>query len=1205
MVRVVRNDNGIELTVSGSGSSRTFIMPACAVTVSVSFKETPYTITKSTPSHGSFSVPTSGTLGQTITISSITPDADYSIDMVRVVRNDNGQELTVSGTGSSRTFTMPASAVTVSVSFSAIPYTITKSTPSHGSFSVPTSGTLGQTITISSITPDTDYSIDMVRVVRNDNGIELTVSGSGSSRTFIMPACAVTVSVSFKETPYTITKSTPSHGSFSVPASGTLGQTITISSITPDADYSIDMVRVVRNDNGMELTVSGSGSSRTFIMPACGVTVSVTFAEIEISNITVSPTTLTLYVDDPSYTLDWAITPSDALGTVTFSSSNPAVATVTSGLTPAEGTNGTITAKSPGTAIITASIGGKTATCTVTVIEITPPLITADEGHPKGLEVTISSSDPGTTVYYSVQDYYNGIDYCNYTDPPFNDNMYDYSGPFIVNYFDQPADITDWIDAFPLGYLSDVFGDDLGPVYRVKACAVKTINGVEHKSRIVESKVRYYGDFNPVVYKDFGYWDEDADSWTRITSKIPEECFYNQGTFSGATIGGGGNEYYYIQTFYAKCGVSYNGFPSMISRYIVYNIDPDSTSTNISDIVTVKGKNGLSIKNDSTVTQSGDKTELLLKFDWDGIMYWYDNSTYLTVEAIEGQPELRSVSIEIGNATPTSVAFTETPSEPLDIGETFQLDWTILPATATGTVTFTSSNPAVATVTSGLGGGTGNNGVITAKTPGTATITITTRNGLTDTCTVTVDGTYTITYDANGGNGSPASQTKTYDVPLTLSSTVPARKGYTFLGWSTNQEATTATYSAGGSYTLNADNTLYAVWEAKEPTDITVSPTSLSLEVGDTYTLDWAITPSDALGTVTFTSSNPSKATVTSGLTPAEGTNGMITAKAPGTATITASIGGITATCTVSVTENYTITYDANGGSGAPASQTKIYGAPLTLRSTEPTRTGYTFLGWSTSQAATSATYLAGGSYTSNADAVLYAVWKADTYTISYNANGGTGAPASQTKTYGVTLTLSSTTPTRTGYTFLGWATSSTATAVAYSAGGSYTSNASATLYAVYKVTDNPTVTYQSHVQEIGWQGWVSNGAESGTTGQSLRLEAIRIGVSGIDGGVQYKSHVQDIGWMDWVSDNSLSGTSGQSLRLEAIQIMLTGKAAEQYDIYYSVHAENFGWLGWAKNGAASGTAGFSYRLEAIRIVMIPKGQAAPGSTANAFVQNG
>ena len=76
------------------------------------------------------------------------------------------------------------------------------------------------------------------------------------------------------------------------------------------------------------------------------------------------------------------------------------------------------------------------------------------------------------------------------------------------------------------------------------------------------------------------------------------------------------------------------------------------------------------------------------------------------------------------------------------------------------------------------------------------------------------------------------------------------------------------------------------------------------------------------------------------------------------------------------------------------------------------------------------------------------------TYTVSYNANGGTGAPASQTKTYGVNLTLSSTIPTRAGYAFKGWATSSTG-AVAYQAGGTYSANSAVTLYAVWELLGN------------------------------------------------------------------------------------------------------------------------------------------------------
>ena len=166
---------------------------------------------------------------------------------------------------------------------------------------------------------------------------------------------------------------------------------------------------------------------------------------------------------------------------------------------------------------------------------------------------------------------------------------------------------------------------------------------------------------------------------------------------------------------------------------------------------------------------------------------------------------------------------------------------------------------------------------------------------------------------------------------------------------------------------------------------------------------------------------------------------------------------------TVPAWTSYTITYNANGGSGAPGSQTKWKDQSLTLSSTKPTRTGYSFLGWSTSSTATTATYSAGDSYTANSAATLYAVWKANTYTVSYNANGGSGAPSSQTKTYGTTLTLSTTKPTRTNYTFKGWATSASATTATYSAGGSYTANEAVTLYAVWELAyKKPSITNTS-----------------------------------------------------------------------------------------------------------------------------------------------
>ena len=165
-------------------------------------------------------------------------------------------------------------------------------------------------------------------------------------------------------------------------------------------------------------------------------------------------------------------------------------------------------------------------------------------------------------------------------------------------------------------------------------------------------------------------------------------------------------------------------------------------------------------------------------------------------------------------------------------------------------------------------------------------------------------------------------------------------------------------------------------------------------------------------------------------------------------------VGGtmtVSTSYTVPALASYKIAYDANGGSGAPGQQTKYYGKNLTLSSTKPSRTGHTFQGWATSSTGGVA-YAAGATYAGNEALTLYAVWKANTWTVKYDANGGTGAPGQQTKTYGVTLKLSTTKPTRTNYNFLGWGTSPDSTTVAYQAGADYTNNAAITLYAIWEL---------------------------------------------------------------------------------------------------------------------------------------------------------
>ena len=148
-----------------------------------------------------------------------------------------------------------------------------------------------------------------------------------------------------------------------------------------------------------------------------------------------------------------------------------------------------------------------------------------------------------------------------------------------------------------------------------------------------------------------------------------------------------------------------------------------------------------------------------------------------------------------------------------------------------------------------------------------------------------------------------------------------------------------------------------------------------------------------------------------------------------------------------------------------------------------------------------------------------------------------------------------------------------------------------------------PEISVQSHVQNIGWQDFVSNGGESGTRGQSLRLEAIRIRLANVIGGIEYRAHVQSIGWMDYAADGGVSGTQGQSLAMEAVEIRLTGAAAARFDVYYRVYVKDIGWMDWAKNGESAGTTGFCRQMEAIQIMLLGKGGAAPGPTIRPFVK--
>ena len=269
--------------------------------------------------------------------------------------------------------------------------------------------------------------------------------------------------------------------------------------------------------------------------------------------------------------------------------------------------------------------------------------------------------------------------------------------------------------------------------------------------------------------------------------------------------------------------------------------------------------------------------------------------------------------------------------------------------------------------------------------------------------------TYTISYDANGGVGAPANQTKTQDIALTLSAAVPTRDN-----------------SSAGSYTVTLD-----------ANGGSVNPTSLTAKRTTGYTFrNW----NTAI-------------------------NGSGTSYAPG----------------ARYTANASAVLYAQWNSSTTAS-------PVTLPT--PTRSGYSFMGWSSNSSASSGSV---GSYTPGANVTLYAIWKPDTYIISYNANGGTGTPSSQIKEQDVPLTLSSVQPKKyyiiqynaaggtvspasknVNCTFDNWNSAVNGSGTSYASGGTYTINADATLYAQWT---NPTAGTLAAPKRSGYvfDGWFTS----------------------------------------------------------------------------------------------------------------------------------
>ena len=379
--------------------------------------------------------------------------------------------------------------------------------------------------------------------------------------------------------------------------------------------------------------------------------------------------------------------------------------------------------------------------------------------------------------------------------------------------------------------------------------------------------------------------------------------------------------------------------------------------------------------------------------------------------------------------------------------------------------TWTSSNPSVISVD--------DNGTLHAKAPGTATITVNRQSySFSKQITVTLS---TISFS---GNGATSGFMESIQGAIGQSATIPnvgfSRTGYTFTGWNTSPDGTGTAYRPNATIQFAAQNiTLYAQWKvrsysvnfdsnggsavasqsvkygskASRPTDPTraghtfqgwytaksggtkVSPSTTMGAANTTLYAHWSVNAytlafdgnggkaSESSRTVQYGSQYGSLPTATrTGHT----FQGWYTAKSGGTkVSPSTTMGAANTTLYAHWSVNaYTLAFDGNGGKASESSRKVQYGNQYGTLPTA-TRTGYAFQGWYTarsdgSQVSSSTTMEA-------ANTTVYAHWTVNTYTVSFDSNGGS-AVASQSVRYGSKATQPAN-PTRAGHTFQGWYT--------------------------------------------------------------------------------------------------------------------------------------------------------------------------------------
>ena len=372
--------------------------------------------------------------------------------------------------------------------------------------------------------------------------------------------------------------------------------------------------------------------------------------------------------------------------------------------------------------------------------------------------------------------------------------------------------------------------------------------------------------------------------------------------------------------------------------------------------------------------------------------------------------------------------------------------------------------------------------------------------------------TYTVTYAIDGANATgtaPASSTVSYDVNYTMAANTFTRPGYTFLGWSTAKDGT-VDYTAGTpvknlTATDGGNITFYPIWKA------------------NTYTIKFQL-------------------------------------------------------------------YGTNAG-GTTASMTMTYDKAANLTANGFTKTGYTFVGWSTtaggSKVYTNQQSVSNLTTTSGGTVTLYPVWQANTYTVSYNANGGSGSMAATTHTYDQAANLRANAFSRSGgYIFWGWSTNPSASDPSYLNSASVTNLAASGNVTLYAIWLDTTYTYSN-------SGVVATVNDDNTTkliynmSDQVRVDKLKaMGLTKAKVTWSFTINELNDGYQDVnLSVCSNANHSVTNLWVETLNTGGVGKDSAAYSVvYYPTIDQAFHHVHIEMKGSGAGADDFEYKNVVIQV---------------------